>query len=382
MNKRARRYLGHLVLLLVVVGLFAFALRGINLGEVWKNICGADPFYLVLAGVLQISALLLWAKRWQVLIPRAERPGYFAILPIYLAGFFGNVITPGARLGGEAVRAWYMGKKFGGEKTRHLGTVLVDKAGAASIFIVLVYIATVLVVTITDIDLWLRIVLLIPIVLLPAIITSGVLLREKIQLGRFVTNRVLPLIYHGRLMEFVRHKFPSYDHFEEYMVAKLDNVFSPICHAVTSPKALAKIVLLGLGGWICVILSEWSLFLALDVKPETLSVVEVFIIICMANVVGDLSITPGGLGFMGAAMAELCKLFGVAHVTSLAVTGISRAMFFIVAGGFGGACVLWLTLRYGRRDKTKDDEEEQTEILSSEAHNDTTQDTNDDLSGQ
>ncbi len=364
MNNRTKRHLGHLVLLLVVVGLLAFALRGIKFSDVWEDICKANPHYLIAAGVLQICALLLWAKRWQVLIPRAERPGYFAILPIFFAGFFGNVITPGARLGGEAVRAWYMSKKFGGEKTRHLGTVLVDKAGAASIFIALVYIATVLVVTITNIDLWLRIVLLIPIVLLPAIITSGVLLREKIQLGRFVTNRVLPAIYHGRLMEFVRRKFPSYDHFEEYMIAKLDNVFSPICHAVTSPKALAKIVLLGLGGWVCVILSEWSLFLALGVKPETLSVVEVFIIICMANVVGDLSITPGGLGFMGLAMAELCKLFGVTRVTSLAVTGVSRALFFLVAGGVGGVCVLWLTLRYGRRDKTEEDDARPADLSS------------------
>jgi glycosyltransferase 2 family protein len=381
MENRTRRRLARLAIVLIVVGLLYFVVRGIDVRKVWEHVRGANVYFLGIAVVLQVSALLLWAKRWQVLIPRAERPGYFALLPIYLAGFFGNVVTPGARLGGEAVRAWYMSRRFGGEKTRHLGTVLVDKAGAASIFIVLVYIATVLVVTVVNIPWGARIALLIPVLLIPAAITSGVLLREKIRLGRFVTSRVLPAIYHGRLMEFVRRKFPTYNHFQEYMIAKLDNVFDPIRRAVTSPKALTKIVLLGLGGWIATILSEWSLFLALGVFPNELSLLEVFIIICMANVVGDLSITPGGAGFMETAMIYLCAAFGVTPEKAAAVTLISRAIFYLVAGGGGGACVLGMSLLYGRRNET-DEDTSAPETLSPETQSDTEQDAPPDTIGQ
>ena len=125
----------------VIVVIFALVLRHIGLQRILAAMRRADRSTLAAATGLQLAVFLLWFMRWQQLMRRGERKSIFGLLPIYMAGVFGNIVTPGARVGGEPIRAHYMSRVYGGEKTAYLGTVLADKFGNGAVFLLFLFLS-------------------------------------------------------------------------------------------------------------------------------------------------------------------------------------------------------------------------------------------------
>ena len=352
-SRKALWTLARLALVLCVVGLLALVLRGIGFRDIARAMRATKPAAVRGAVLLQFGMFLLWAFRWQLLMPRDERKSILILFPIYMAGVFGNLITPGARVGGEPIRAYYMSRRYGGEKTRYLGTIVADKVGNGAVFLVFLFAAAVLTLVFVPVAAAVKTLLLAPFLLLTAAIVSGFLMREKIGLRSAFVARALSLIYNGRVMAVVRRQFPTYEHFEEYIIEKLDNVFSPIRAAAVSPKALSKIVLIGVASYMLFYMAHYLLFAGLGAE---VSMLKVFIIVTISVFCGDVSVSPGGAGFMEAAMIALCLASGVSHDKAAAVTLISRGIFYTLGLGFGGICLLALSLIYGpspaRRDES------------------------------
>ena len=344
-NRKALWALAKVAFVVCVVGLLVLVLHGIGFSEIIEAMQDADAEAVRAAVLLQFGTLLLWTFRWQLLMPREERKSILILFPIYMAGVFGNLITPGARVGGEPIRAYYMSTRYGGEKTHYLGTILTDKVGNSVVSLVFSLAAIVLALLLLPLAVAVKAALLAPFLLLTAAIVSGFLMREKIGLRSAFVARMLSIIYNGRLMAFVRRQFPTYEHFEKYILQKMDNVFSPIRRAAVSPKAITKIVLTGVASYVLFYLAHYLLFRGLGVQ---LSMLEVFIIVGIAVLCGDMAISPGGAGFMEAAMIGLCVALEVDSDKAAAVTLISRGIFFALGLGLGGLCLLGLSLFYGR----------------------------------
>ncbi|MFO8007200.1 MAG: lysylphosphatidylglycerol synthase transmembrane domain-containing protein, partial [Candidatus Brocadiia bacterium] len=168
------------VLLVAVLGLLCLVLRRIGFRNILKAIGETDRRAIVAAALLQATVFMLWCFRWLHVMRPEERPGYFATLPIYMAGVFVNSITPGARVGGEPVRAYYMGKAFGGEKTAYLGTIIADKVGYAAVFMGFVIVSVFFVVAFVPIGLVYKLVFGGAVAFVVLAVLSGLLLRHHI----------------------------------------------------------------------------------------------------------------------------------------------------------------------------------------------------------
>ena len=330
----------------LVLGVLYFVLRGIGFRNILDAARGADVRSLVWAGLLFMVVFWLRAFRWHLLMKRQERKGMLYLFPMYMAGVFGNTVTPGARVGGEAVRAYYMSRVFGGEKSAYLGTILADKLGHSAVFLALLLAAGVTVVVLVPTATALKVVLLVVVGLAVAGVVSGLLLRRYVDPREHLLGRLLPFVYNVPPLGTLRRRFATYEHFEDYIVRKLDNIVTPVAEAAGSPKALTKIILLTCAAWALFFLAHDMMFRGLGAP---VGYWRVAVIVIIATLAGDVSVSPGGAGFMETAMIGLCTAFGVESDTAAAVTLISRGIYFACALGIGGACMAGLSLVYGKR---------------------------------
>lgn len=109
----------------VSLGAFALALRGVQFQKVWAALLQADYLYLIPAFLLLLVAVLAKAVRWGVLfypIEGLSRKHLFAAMGI---GYLGNNILP-ARIG-ELIRAYVIGAATGTSKSQALATIVVER---------------------------------------------------------------------------------------------------------------------------------------------------------------------------------------------------------------------------------------------------------------
>ncbi len=335
-----------LLAVLLVVGLLCYTLERIGLRRIVAAARRTDPRSIALAAGLFLAVFWLWAFRWQQVIGRADRPALLRIFPIFMAGVFGNTITPGARMGGEPVRAYYMSKAFGGEKTRHLGVMLADKLGYSAVFFLFLAASVLYVVGFVPIPAIYKAVLGGLVLLIAAATASGFLLHKQVGVRSRVLGWLLPFLYHGRLLEFIRRRFRTYQQFERYAIRKMDNVLSPIGQAAGSPKALAKILTISVVSWVVFCWAHYVLFRALGAD---LDFARIVVIVTVSTFCGDVSVSPGGAGFMEAAMLALCAAFGVEQGVAAAAILMGRGIYYACSLGLGGLCFAVLAARYGRR---------------------------------
>ncbi|MHC4591078.1 MAG: lysylphosphatidylglycerol synthase transmembrane domain-containing protein [Planctomycetota bacterium] len=333
---------------LLVLGLLCHVLRRIGFSNILDAMRRVSWKPIGTAALLQFGVLLLWSFRWQQLMKREERKSILALFPIYMAGVFGNVITPGARVGGEPIRAHYMSRTFGGEKSVYLGTILADKLGNGLVFMGFLVASVAFVVALVPLGLAPKLVLAGAVALVLAAVIGGLMLRRHVGTKSPLLRRLLTGIYSSAVMKLVRSRFPTYKGFEEYVIHKLDNVLTPIARAAGSPKSVAKIIAVSAAAWILFCLAHYVLFQALGAD---INFVRVLIIVTISSFLGDISISPGGAGFMETAMIALCAAFGVAHDGAAAVTLISRGVFYTFGLGLGGLCLAVLAAVYGRREQ-------------------------------
>ena len=352
MSKRRRiMTLAKVAGVLGVLGMLYLILRGIGFREILDAMKRLRPETIWAALALNLAVFLLWSFRLQLMIPRAERGSILRIFPIYMAGVFGNVVTPGARVGGEPIRAYYMAKAFGGPKTGHLGVLIADKLGNMSVYMVFLLVSVGFVAVFVPLPLGVKIALEAAVALILGAVVSGVLLRKHIGVQSRLMARLLRLLYDEPIVGFFRRRFRSYQHFEDYVIGKLENVFTPIGEAATNPKTLTKVVLISTGAWLIFYLAHYVLFEGLGAGVGFFAVL---IIVSIANFCGDIGFSPGGAGFMEVAMIGLCAAFGLEKETAAAVTLISRGMFYVCGLGVGGLCFGVLALIYGREKPARE----------------------------
>jgi uncharacterized protein (TIRG00374 family) len=270
------------------------------------------------------------------------------IFPIYMAGVIGNVITPGARIGGEPIRAYYMSRAFGGEKSAYLGTILADKVGTFFVFLGFMAVSVGFVIVTVPLALGVKLLLggLVGLIVLGVL--SGLVVRRFTSARSSLVVRVLRFLYGGPPLRVLRDRFPTYQHFEDYAIRKLDNILTPIARAAGSPKVLAKVMTISAMSYLALCLAHYALFRALGIG---IGFMPVIVIVTVSTLVGDVSVAPGGAGFMEATMIGLCAAFGVPTEPAAAVTIMARGIFYIYSLGIGGLCLLGLMLVYGRAPK-------------------------------
>jgi hypothetical protein len=330
---------------LVVVLLLYFVLRRVGLAEIRAAIQKAPAAAVTAAVLLHMAAFVLNCFRWQQLMHPSERRRLLSLLPLYMAGVFGNLVTPGARVGGEPIRAYYMSAAFGGERSAHLGTILAEKLGNGAVFLVFLLFSLAFVVVFVPLATVFKVVMLVVVTGVPLVALSGFLLREHIGTRSALFRKLLSVLYDGAPLRLIRRRFATYQHFEDYVIRKFDNVLMPIGRAAGSPKALTKIVVISVAAWLVYCLAHYVVFRALG---SQVGFAKIVIVVTISTFFGDASVSPGGVGFAEGAMIGLCAAFGLDHSVTVAATLISRGIYYVFGLGIGGGCLAVLMLKYGR----------------------------------
>jgi len=121
--------------LAVTVACGAYAVRGVDLGEVRRAIAQADIGWLAASLGVLVVAIAVRSLRWQFLFPPSDRPGYVAASIALLIGYFFNNVLP-ARAG-EAARVLAVARLAPVSRATAGGTVLVERAYDLLVVVVL-----------------------------------------------------------------------------------------------------------------------------------------------------------------------------------------------------------------------------------------------------
>ena len=325
-------------------------LRDAGLRNILAAMGSVDKVSLAASAVLFFAVFWCWTLRWQQIMKPASRPGLLALFPIFMAGVFGNLVSPGARVGSEPIRAYYMSKKFGGDKAAHFGTALADKFTYTVVFVGFIIASLVFIIIYVPVAFASKVVMAGAVVLVVAAVISGFLLREHLGARGWLLSRLMPAFYNSWLMRGLRRRFPTYQQFEDYSIRKLESIWEPIARTAGSPRVIIKVSALAAISWLIWCAANYVLFRALGAD---ISFVGVFIIATLTTTVGDISVSPGGAGFTEAVMIGLCAAFGLDNRTAAAVTLISRSIFYLYGFVLGGSCIVALSLIYGRKPPTQ-----------------------------
>ena len=340
------------------VAVFALALaalywvfRSIGLRNIAAAMGRASRLSIVESAGLFVAVFLMWAVRWQVIMRNQPPVRLLKVFPILMAGVFGNIVTPGARVGGEPIRAYYMSKALGGDKSACFGTVLVDKFSNWVIFMAFLLASLTFVIIYVPLPLASKVVMAALVALVVVPVVSGLLLREHIGTRGGLLGRLLPWLYDFPLLRVLRRRFPTYQHFEDYAIGRLESLWEPISRTAGSPFILFVVCLLSAVSWLLFCLAHYVLFLGLGAD---IGFMRVLIIVTVTTFLSDMSIAPGGAGFTEAIMIGLCAAFGVGSSVAAAATLISRGLFYLFGLGVGGLCLSGLSLVYGKKPDQDD----------------------------
>ncbi len=344
-KRRAILTAAKILAVLVVLAVLYLVLRGIGFREIVEAIKGADAASVWVSVAAFFVVCMLFAFRMRLMMDPEERVSLLALFPVYMAGVFGNCVTPGARVGGEPIRVYYMVKMLGGSHSGHLGVLLAAKLGNLSVYFLFLMMSVAFVALYVPIGLAPKIVLEGAVILIIVGIVSGLLLRKHIGVSSGLLGRLLRTAYNIPLLRFAR-RFPTYEHLEEYVIGKLDNVMTPIGRAAKNPWALGQLLVVSAVTWLLFYLAHYMLFVGLGAE---LTFLQVIVIVTISTFCGELSVTPGGAGLIEAVMIGLCTAFGVDAQTAAAVTLMGRGIFYVYGLGVGGVSLAVLATIYGRR---------------------------------
>ncbi len=121
MLKNWRLWLG----LVISVGFIALALRGQDLGQVWRALGEADYRFLPPALLLYFAGVWARALRWQSLLAPVRQLSARTLFPIVVIGYMANNILPW-RIG-EFVRAYALREREGIATSASLATIAVER---------------------------------------------------------------------------------------------------------------------------------------------------------------------------------------------------------------------------------------------------------------
>lgn len=342
MKKNIKRLL-KIVVFIAVLAVLYFVLRKIGFSSIYSNLLAAEKTYLLLAFLSTLAAFLVWNLKWYFLTREITKVKFWHLFLVLMAGSFVNTTTPGARVGGEPLRAYYLSKKYKLEKSKFFATTIVDKAVNTTAFIALSVLSILFVILFVDISIRIKIILEAVLVLLLALVVAGVILRQKAKLKREYLTIIAKKIYYFSLFKALRKKFTTYNHFERYIIKKLNNVVNVLKKTLQKRDVVGKDLLLAFARWFFVYLTTFFLFKSFGYD---ISFTAIVVVVTLSIFIGSMSIAPGGIGFIETIMISLYLAFGIDSGISATVAVIDRFIFYFYSLVIGGICMAYLSLKY------------------------------------
>jgi|SRR3989338_982597 len=321
----------NVLLFLIVVALVVYVLKDVNFLEVYGLLKKINIFYFFLAFLCCFINLLFWNLRWQNSISSFTQVKFWFLLKVLLAGVFINTVTPGGNIGGEPIRAYFLGKKYNKPKSKFFATTLVEKVLNLFAFGFFIFFS------LFFIFMYLK-------------VPSG--LKWTLGIGTiflFLTSAVFSFFLfrkEGKGMEFLRKlygfkfiqkRFTSAKSFKEYFRKRMDNISIIFKKIMFQKRIFFMGVFYSFLMWIFHFLVAYFLFLAFGAEVRFTYII---IAVTIAYLIGDISLFPGGIGLMESSMFLLYSAVGIPHALAAVVALLTRIIYYFYYILIGGL-MLW-----------------------------------------
>ena len=307
-----------LILALVGIGILIAMILIIGPIKILSAVELADPWYLVLAVLIQFAIYGLWTQRWSINVNSvAIHIKKIHLLPMLLVGLAVNNITPSARGGGEPVRGYILSKYSKTSFEKSFATVIADRGLDTFPFMVLA------VITIISVVLFMSLSNLVVVGLIAAVIGLLILFLVALymslnkEFGKKATLWIVSIIK--------RFSRKEHSKLEENALSAIHGFQNSMRTMVKDRNVLMYGLPLSFVIWIFEILRVYVVFLAFHVSVSPIVIAEVFII---STLLGMIPLLPGGLGAVDGVMILLFSAAGIPPSISAAATIVERLISF------------------------------------------------------
>lgn len=318
-----------LLLMLAGIGVLGLMVLFIGPEKIENTLQGANPWYLGLAVVIQLTIYGLWTERWAVTtsslgISVKRRH----LLPMLLVGLAINNLTPSGRGGGEPVRAYMLGKYSQSPTENAFATVIADRGLDTFPFIALAVITIITAVLYINLPQWMVITLIVCLIVL--IILFGLAL--YMSLNREFGDRTIRWVL--RILKRISRKMHS--RVEQRAITAVEGFQDSMKIMVSDRKVLLYGIPLSFLIWALEILRVYVVFMALNITAPLEIIAAVFVI---STLIGMIPLLPGGLGAVDGMMILLYSYAGIPPSVSAAATLVERLISFWMTTILGVAVI-------------------------------------------
>lgn len=321
----------HKTLLLLAVGIGILALMVVFIGpmKIEEALQTANPWYVLIALIIQFLLFALWTERWSVNINALGITiKKLPLLPMLLVGMAVNNITPTARGGGEPIRAYILGKYSRTPFEKSFATVIADRGLDTFPLFLLAIITIIYAVLYLKLSYFLILTLTISLIILVIAFLIALYMSVNQKMGEKVTRWLVAV--------FKRFSKKEHTRIEENALTALYGFQSSIRSLLKNRKVLFYALPLSFIIWFIEIIRLYIIFLAFDTHVSLAAIAAVFVI---ATMIGLIPILPGGLGAVDGMMIILFSLAGVPPSISAAATIIERLISFWLTSFVGVALI-------------------------------------------
>jgi len=330
MRTRWRIFFGVITLVILI-----YFLRKIDFLKVWDLIIRANHLYFFLAFVAYGMSFLVFNIRSMYLLKKVVKPNFWFSLETTFAGFFINSITPGAQLGGDPLRAYFLGQKYKKRKTKIFGALLADRFFhvIASIFFIIA--ALLFILTYVPVSFELRTIF--QTVLFFVLFFSLVIAYLSFRKSNFDIELFL-----ARCRWLLPGDKPKNGHktkLERILIRHFTHFARTFRTVIRDKKMIFVGITLSLIYWLLNFAASYLLFFSFGFDISFLIVIVVFSI---GNLVGDFSPSPGGIGLIEGASIITYSILGIPLLIAIAVSLLTRIIFYIYSLLIGGLSLVHL----------------------------------------
>ncbi len=278
----------------------------------------ADLWYILVAIIIQLFTVYLYAIRWDLINKMANiKVSIKSLFSMVLVGLGVNNITPAGRGGGEPVRAYILSRDKDYPMEETFATVVADRALDTFPFIVLAIITLIAMTFHFDMDPLLLAVMVIAVIAIVALLIVLVYMCINEKFGIKVQNWIIKLIRRfykkdsSALETKVKETIKGFQDTMRLLLSKRDILYYAL--------PLSFII------WIFEILRVYVVFLAFGAAISPVVIGEVFIV---ASLVGMIPLLPGGLGAVDGIMILFYASAGVSASISAGATVVERLISY------------------------------------------------------
>ncbi len=296
-----------LLLSLISITIFVVMFMLVGWKEVGAILYSIEPNLLGAAFIVYFLTVYIRSVRWSYLLNKIGcRISAIRLLPFVIIGLFGNNITPGAKIGGEPVRAYFLKVRFQLRISEGMATIMAERVMD---FVVMLLFGTFGLIFVTtkwhlprkSLDI---LILLLLIVFFLLLIFTGALLDERVvhYVGKFIPRRFRS--------EGISKLLVFHDNFKLLMRSPSILIFVFVCTTLNWGLELFRI---------------WIILLALNNYIPIEGIATAY---TLSIIVGGFSFLPGGLGILEASIVVLFAIVGLSIKAGVALALVDRLIHY------------------------------------------------------